>query len=155
MRQINKIGFLTLVPGVPHIRSQVPGEGSQEECPRSQVLSPAYESWVLGPRWRVPGEGSQVEGPGSQVLHVGSTSWVQGLGSHFSGMPFYRASYRSSHPEVFLEKGVLKICSKFTREHPCWSAISIKLQSISRNHQQHMMKFSNILQYNFLFQILI
>ena len=26
--------------------------------------------------------------------------------------------YRSSHPEMFLEKGVLKICSKFTGEHP-------------------------------------
>ena len=36
---------------------------------------------------------------------------------------------RSSHPEVFLWKGVLKICSKFTGEHPCRSAISIKLQS--------------------------
>ena len=35
--------------------------------------------------------------------------------------------YRSSHPEVFLRKGVLKICSKFTGEHPCRSAISIKL----------------------------
>ena len=31
------------------------------------------------------------------------------------------------HPEVFLGKRVLKICSKFTGEHPCWSAISIKL----------------------------
>ena len=38
------------------------------------------------------------------------------------------AHTRSSHPEVFLEKGVLEICSKFT-EHPCRSAISIKLQS--------------------------
>ena len=28
-----------------------------------------------------------------------------------------------------LRKGVLKICSKFTGEHPCQSAISIKLQS--------------------------
>ena len=37
--------------------------------------------------------------------------------------------YRSSHPEVFLGKGVLKICSKFTGEHPCRSLISIKLQS--------------------------
>ena len=36
---------------------------------------------------------------------------------------------RSSRPEVFQEKGVLKICSIFTREHPCRSAISIKLQS--------------------------
>ena len=35
--------------------------------------------------------------------------------------------YRSSHPEVFLGKGVLKTCSKFTGEHPCRSAISIKL----------------------------
>ena len=38
-------------------------------------------------------------------------------------------TYRSSHPEVFLEKGVLKICSKFTGKHPCRSANSIKLQS--------------------------
>ena len=31
---------------------------------------------------------------------------------------------RSSHPEVFLGKGVLKICNRFTGEHPCRSAIS-------------------------------
>ena len=35
--------------------------------------------------------------------------------------------FRSSHPEVFLEKGVLKICSKFTGEHLCQSVILIKL----------------------------
>ena len=34
---------------------------------------------------------------------------------------------RSSHPELFLRKAVLKICSKFTGEHSCRSAISIKL----------------------------
>ena len=28
-------------------------------------------------------------------------------------------TYRSSRPEVYLRKGVLKICSKFTEEHPC------------------------------------
>ena len=33
---------------------------------------------------------------------------------------------RSSRPEVFLGKGVLKIGSKFTGEHPCRSVISIK-----------------------------
>ena len=32
-----------------------------------------------------------------------------------------------SPTEVFLGKGVLKICSKFTTEHPCGSALSIKL----------------------------
>ena len=37
--------------------------------------------------------------------------------------------FRSSHPDVFLRKGVLKICSKFAGEHPCRSVISIKLQS--------------------------
>ena len=35
--------------------------------------------------------------------------------------------YRSSYPEVFLGKGVLKICSTFTGEHPRQSTISIKL----------------------------
>ena len=38
--------------------------------------------------------------------------------------------FRSSHPDVSLGKGVLKICSKFTGEHPCRSVISIKLQCI-------------------------
>ena len=37
--------------------------------------------------------------------------------------------YRSNLPEVFLGKDVLKICSKFTSEHPCRSVISIKLRS--------------------------
>ena len=32
-----------------------------------------------------------------------------------------------SEPEVLLEKGVLKVCSKFTLEHPCRIVISIKL----------------------------
>ena len=36
---------------------------------------------------------------------------------------------RSNPPDVFLGKGVLKICSKFTGEHPCQSVISIKFQS--------------------------
>ena len=36
-------------------------------------------------------------------------------------------SYRSRRPEVLLGKSVLKICSKFTEEHPCRSVILIKL----------------------------
>ena len=32
-----------------------------------------------------------------------------------------------SHPAVFLGIGVPKICSKFTREHPCRGMISIKM----------------------------
>ena len=34
---------------------------------------------------------------------------------------------RGSHPWVFIGKGVLKICSKFTGEHQCRSVILIKL----------------------------
>ena len=37
--------------------------------------------------------------------------------------------FRSSHPEMFLVKRVLKICSKFTGEHSCQSVISMMLQS--------------------------
>ena len=36
---------------------------------------------------------------------------------------------RSNHSEVFLGKGVLKICSKFKGKHTWGSVISIKLQS--------------------------
>ena len=35
--------------------------------------------------------------------------------------------FRSWHPELFLGKGVLEICSKLTVEHPCRSVISMKL----------------------------
>ena len=36
--------------------------------------------------------------------------------------------YSSNHAEVFLGKDVLKICSRFTEEHPYLSAISKNLQ---------------------------
>ena len=35
----------------------------------------------------------------------------------------YVFSFRSSHSEALLRKGVLKIFSKFTGEHPCQSSI--------------------------------
>ena len=44
---------------------------------------------------------------------------------------------RSIPPEVILEKGVLKICSEFTREHPCRSVISIKLLSCKTLLKSH------------------
>ena len=40
---------------------------------------------------------------------------------------FIKRNYKSSPSEVFLRKSVLKICSKFTGEHPFRSVISIKL----------------------------
>ena len=40
-------------------------------------------------------------------------------------LPDFLGSDRNSLPEVFLRKDLLKICSKFTGEHPCRSAILI------------------------------
>ena len=42
--------------------------------------------------------------------------------------------FRSSHSEVFLENGVLKICSKFTVEDPCRSAKSNFIE-IAHRHE--------------------
>ena len=39
--------------------------------------------------------------------------------SQFESYNFTISETRSSLPEVFLGEGVLKICSKFTGEHPC------------------------------------
>ena len=41
----------------------------------------------------------------------------------------YPSICRSSPPKVFLGKGVRRIGSKLIGEQPCWSSISIKLQS--------------------------
>ena len=43
---------------------------------------------------------------------------------YYNEWAFLKVMFRSSHSEVFLRKGVLKICSKFAGEHPCRSAIS-------------------------------
>ena len=51
------------------------------------------------------------------------------LDMYFNDLDFNDITFRSNLPEVFLEKGVLKTCSKYTGEQPCWSVISIKLQS--------------------------
>ena len=40
--------------------------------------------------------------------------------------------FRSNPTEVFLREGALKICSKFTGEHPRRSVIAIKLQATFR-----------------------
>ena len=43
------------------------------------------------------------------------------------------SSFRSNPPEVFLRKGALKKCSRFTVEHPCRNAISIKFAACFQN----------------------
>ena len=46
----------------------------------------------------------------------------------------------SNHPEIFLEKGVLEIRSKFTGERPCRRTISIKLQCSAVNFAEYFHK---------------
>ena len=58
----------------------------------------------------------------SFCLHDDFTEVKSQTGLSSLGVSRKRA-LRSSHPEVFLVKGILKICSKFMGEHPCWSAI--------------------------------
>ena len=53
--------------------------------------------------------------------------WKPTYMSTFMPFTFSSDSDRSSPSEVFLEKDVVKICSKFTGECPCWFASSIKL----------------------------
>ena len=59
--------------------------------------------------------------------HPRSTGWSMVL--LFTSRLWYCYSliYRSCRSEVFLGKGILKICCKFTNERSCRNAISIKL----------------------------
>ena len=54
--------------------------------------------------------------------------WIQFF-QRLSSKIWLGSFFKSSHPKLFLRKGVLKICSKFKGEHSCRSVISIKLQS--------------------------
>ena len=45
-----------------------------------------------------------------------------------------KKTIRSSLPEVFLWKYVLKVCSKYAGEHPWWSLISISSYATLLNH---------------------
>ena len=55
------------------------------------------------------------------IKNIWRNLWIIGLEIHLLNQ-----RYRSSPPKVFLRKGVLKICSKFTGEHSCRSVISVK-----------------------------
>ena len=50
-----------------------------------------------------------------KVVSIVFQKWKQKLLIVFSSILH---TFRGSHPEVFFEKGFLKICSKFTGEHP-------------------------------------
>ena len=64
--------------------------------------------------------------------------WFAGFSINFPEIYWWNISSfeisRSSHPEVFFRKAVLKICSKFTEENPCRSVISITLLENTFRH---------------------
>ena len=69
----------------------------------------------------------------------------------------YVKTLRSSPPEVFLGKDVLKTCCKFTGEHPCQNMVSIKLLCVVKQlYWDHTLvwmfscKFTACFQNNFL-----
>ena len=55
-------------------------------------------------------------------------TWRENEFSEIFYFSLYWGIFTRSPPEVFLRKGVLRISSKFTGEHPCQSAILIMLQ---------------------------
>ena len=61
--------------------------------------------------------------------YLSKRSLIKHTCSRFDKLIMLWTLNRSSRPELFWIKGVLKICSKFTGGHPCRSVISIKLQS--------------------------
>ena len=62
------------------------------------------------------------------------------------GRIYHNEIKQTSHPQVFLRKGVLKICSKFRGEDPYRSVISIKLLcNFIEIALQHACSFENLL----------
>ena len=70
-----------------------------------------------------------IENKWNKLLPV--SEWTTGTRQHALTLSqnLSHALLRSSPPQVFLGKGILKICSKFTGEHPCRSEISVRLQN--------------------------
>ena len=62
----------------------------------------------------------------SEVAQTFNSHYINIVKSTTGKDPTKLGTFRSSPSDVFLEKGVLKISSKFTGEHTCRSAISIK-----------------------------
>ena len=64
-------------------------------------------------------------------LCILNTSWLSWHISYFFWWMALQETFRSSLPEVSLEKGSLEIYSKFTGEHPCRNVTLTKFQSNS------------------------
>ena len=78
------------------------------------------------------------------LISIISVIWtlLDGICRFFSSAVYFVTIARSSQTEVFLVKGVPKICCKFTRKHPCWRdgcshfgmGVLLQIQSIFSEH---------------------
>ena len=68
-------------------------------------------------------------------LHkIRTVHWnIHSMGYSFIHSYIIDIVFRGSRPGMFLGKGILKICSKFTGEHPCRSAISVTFTPFLKN----------------------
>ena len=62
-----------------------------------------------------------------QITRIYRADIMVGASGHYSRFHMVSVTSQKQLSIVFLQKGVLKICSKFKGEHPCQSVISIKL----------------------------
>ena len=65
--------------------------------------------------------------PSPESASAHCTSFIKNVNPHTCYLFVYTSRIRSSLPQVFSGKDVLKICSKFTGEQPCQSVISKQL----------------------------
>ena len=65
--------------------------------------------------------------PSPESASAHCTSFIKNANPHTCYLFVYTSRIRSSLPQVFSGKDVLKICSKFTGEQPCQSVISKQL----------------------------
>ena len=108
---------------VQRLESSVQSPASRVQSPASRVQRPESSVQLLRPESRNSGMPFPVDI--AKFLRITFLCNISGVCLFYLG--FNSRIDRSSHQEVFVRKGVLKICSKFTIEHPCQSVILIKL----------------------------
>ena len=121
-KKLSKFRWKWMVTGV--------GEGIHKNWMSTRVQT-VFQTSVWSPKFWRPGAG------GLAQFEPIQTDGKRGKGGGCKNWTFFMiiinvwslTKLRGSHPEVFLGKGFLKMCNKFTGEHPCRSVISKELPS--------------------------
>ena len=107
------------------------GEWKKSKCLRVQMQCFSCESLSQLKMYLAPCQAFMIELFGENSYHLIAVNYIckKAPPQMFERVPstLQTRLHRSSPLGVFLRKGALKICSKFTGKHPCQSVISIKL----------------------------